>query len=161
MPLFGVLRSMTKRSNEITGQIKGVHGEGGAMTHVSILGTSNNRIKLPIAHTSYDECWWRDRIGQQVKITISTKVEIIGRKAKDICPDKVGKYLIQITKPLPYNRVIIHIQNVPDSKLYKLSKNKYIAIRKVGPDDSVDAIGLIDGEWEQELIDKDVYPNQK
>ena len=142
--------------HEITGRVSGllvVCAEQGIATHVSMLSSNNTQLDIPIKETPHDEEWWRNQIGRKVKIIKSIKVELVGRTAADVCPDKVGKYLIQVTRTLPYARALKQAMAIKNCKLWKMTTDKYIAIRKVKPEDNIDIIDLADGDWQNELID--------
>lgn len=80
------------------------------------------------------------------------------QRAEDVCPEKVGKYLIQVSKPRTYhmaNKCAVQLKRA-DCKLYNICEDIYIAFRKVNPQDNPDLINHeIDpnGDWYKELID--------
>lgn len=146
---------MISTETEITGRVLGllvVCEEHEAITHVSLL-SGNAQLNIPIKNTPHDEAWWCDQIGRKVQIIQSTKVGLIGRTAADVCPDKIGKYLIQVTKLLPYERALSHAVAIKNCKLWKVTSDKYMAVRMVEAHDNVDIIKLSNGDWQGELID--------
>lgn len=77
------------------------------------------------------------------------------KRVKHVCPDKVGRFLVQVTKPYTYHKANFLAGKLKDyeCKLFKICEDKYLVLRKVRPDDKPADIGHHFGEWQNDLLD--------